>query len=130
MPFIKNESAVSETIGTVLVVALTVIMAALIAAFLFGAFNGVQPTRAIAVTAEQPDATHVFVVYHGGPDQGSLQNLTILWPTGPATLVDFPAVGTTYMNPPTFTPTGGRDHIIVTGIFVNNVKQVVLDTYV
>ena len=64
----KNESAVSETIATILIVALTVIMAALIASYQFGMMNDVSQSRTIPVTTDQPDPTHIVVTYRSGPD--------------------------------------------------------------
>lgn len=128
-----NESAVSESIGVILVVALTVIMAALVAAYMLGMLNGVPQTRTIAVTADQTDSTHVIVTYRGGPDQGSLANLTILWPSGKSQKVDFPKVGDVYTATNFATPlnvTSGKDHIVVSATFVNNMHQVILDTFV
>jgi archaeal type IV pilus assembly protein PilA len=134
MPSHRNENAVSETIATVLVVALTVIMASLIAAYLFGMMNGVPQTYMISVTADQPDSSHAIVTYRGGPDQKILSNLTIFWPDGISSQkIDSPKVGDIYRATnigaiKNVTP--GRDHIIVSATFADKRQQVVLDTYV
>ena len=130
----KNESAVSENIATILIVALTVIMAALIAAYLFGMMSGVSQTRTLAVTASQPDTTHILVTYQGGPDQKILSNLTIHWPDGVTSQrIDFPKVGDSYVATnvgSVANVTSGKDHIVVSATFANNMSQVVLDTFV
>ena len=46
-----SEDAVSPVIGVILMVAITVILAAVIAAFVFGMAGNVSKTRSIAVTA-------------------------------------------------------------------------------
>jgi archaeal type IV pilus assembly protein PilA len=129
----ESESAVSETIGTILIVALTVIMAALIAAYLFGMMSSVPQTRTVAATADQPDPTHILVTYRGGPDQALLANLTIIWPSGVSQRIDLPKVGDVYTATNVAAPynvTPGKDHVVVTAIFANNMSQVILDTFV
>lgn len=130
----NNESAVSEVIGVVLAVALTVILAAIVAAYLFGMLNGIPMTRTIAVTATQIDPSHISVTYRGGPDQAILSNLSIHWPDGVTVQrIDFPNVGEVYTATnigALHNVTAGKDHVVVAGIFANNMSQVVLDTYV
>jgi flagellin-like protein len=46
-----REDAVSPVIGVILMVAITVILAAVIAAFVFGMASGVSKTKAVAATA-------------------------------------------------------------------------------
>ncbi len=68
--FRKNEDAVSPVIGVILMVAITVILAAVIAAFVFG-LGGTQqaaPTSSIIV-ANNPDTTDVDLkIQHKGGD--------------------------------------------------------------
>lgn len=129
----EKESAVSEVIGVILIIGLTVIMAGIIAAYLFGMMNGIGLTRTVAVTVQQTTLSTIEVTYRGGPDQGSLQNLSIIWPSGTRQLVDFPRIGEVYQATNVGVPlnvTSGRDHVVVTGHFPNNMSQVVLDTFV
>ena len=46
----KNEEAVSPVIGVILMVAITVILAAVIAAFVFGMAGNIQKTKVVAAT--------------------------------------------------------------------------------
>jgi hypothetical protein len=129
----ENESAVSEVIGVVLIVAITVILASIIAAYTFGMMSEVPLTRTIAVTATQTDQNMILVTYRGGPDQAILSNLSIIWPDNTHQLVDFPKVGDVYKatnigSTPNATP--GKDHVVVTAIFKNNVQQVALESFV
>ena len=132
-----RESAVSEVISVVLVVALTVILAAIVAAYMFGMIPSLPTSHTVAVTASQVDNNNIVVVYHGGPDQASLSALNVSWPSGKLQNISSPKIGDVYQginvgaNPgPGINVTGGKDRIIVVGVFSNNVKQVVLDTYV
>ena len=131
-----KESAVSEVVGVILVVALTVIMAAIIAAYAFGMLDNTGFTpHILAISAQQATPTLLEVRYMGGPDAKSLQNLSITWPSGAQEFVPFPQIGdvyraTNYGTPLNVTP-GDYDHIIVTGQFLPlGSGQVVLDTRV
>jgi hypothetical protein len=130
-----KESAVSEVVGVILVVALTVIMAGIIGAYAFGLMDahGLTP-HILAVTAQQATPSTIEVRYLGGPDYKSVENLTIVWPSGARQLVDFPKIGdvyraTNYGVPYNVTP-GDYDHVIVVGHFNMGASQVVLDTRV
>lgn len=77
----KNEEAVSPVIGVILMVAITVILAAVIAAFVFGMTGNVQSTKNIAATAKQV-GTDVVITYQGGADQASVEYLIVNWNEG------------------------------------------------
>jgi FlaG/FlaF family flagellin (archaellin) len=125
-----NESAVSEIIGVILVVALTVIMAAIIAAFVFGMVDTMGTPRIISVTVLQTSPSSIAVTYRGGPDQGSLQGLTIIWPDGTQQVVNNPKVGQSWQASGNNVTPLYTDHVVVTARFTNNVDQVVLDTMI
>jgi len=70
MKFEKNEDAVSPVIGVILMVAITVILAAVIAAFVFNMGGGAEkaPTSSIVV-ANNPDSTDPDLkISHKGGD--------------------------------------------------------------
>ena len=46
----KNDEAVSPVIGVILMVAITVILAAVIAAFVFGMSGNISKTKTVAIT--------------------------------------------------------------------------------
>jgi FlaG/FlaF family flagellin (archaellin) len=130
-----KESAVSEVVGVILMVALTVIMAAIIGAYVFGMMDGHGLTpHILAVTAQQATPSTLEVRYMGGPDYKSVENLTITWPSGARQLIDFPKIGDVYRatnyGAPYNATTGPYDHIIVVGHFNMGASQVVLDTRV
>ena len=72
MKFNKNDEAVSPVIGVILMVAITVILAAVIAAFVFGMAGNISKTKVVAGTAQQPDANHIVLTYQGGQDDASI----------------------------------------------------------
>ena len=74
----KKDDAVSPVIGVILMVAITVILAAVIAAFVFGMTGSVSTTKNVAFVAELtgPDGTAVVITNHGGSDLGTLLHLT------------------------------------------------------
>jgi flagellin-like protein len=119
----KNEEAVSPVIGVILMVAITVILAAVIAAFVFGMAGSVAKTKVVAITAQRPSATSVVVTNMGGPDVGTLTGLSV---TGD---VPTTVLGVATGNSVPITVTAGKKHIIVTGTFSDS-SQVLLDTYV
>ena len=136
-----NETAVSPVIGVILMVAITVILAAVIAAFVFGMSGQISKTKIVAVTVQQPDATHISVLYQGGQDAQSFESGTVTVnndkTTDPAVTYDNGdgtnnatfdnQVGAQVTATGTFT---GKNHVIVVGHFTDGTEQVLTDTYV
>ncbi|MEM2086844.1 MAG: type IV pilin N-terminal domain-containing protein [Archaeoglobaceae archaeon] len=63
-----DEKGVSPVIGVILMVAITVILAAVIASFVFGMGSTVQRTYNVAFTAAMVNSSHVAITFQGGPD--------------------------------------------------------------
>jgi archaeal type IV pilus assembly protein PilA len=148
----KNDEAVSPVIGVILMVAITVILAAVIAAFVFGMSGNITKTKVVAVTVQQPDSQYITVTYQGGQDAGSFSYGTVIVTPAEQT----PAITVQYANatPPLYAVAGttngltnsvgstvtakasttigfnGRDHVVATGTFGDGSVQVLLDTYV
>ena len=143
MALVKNDEAVSPVIGTVLMVAVTVILAAVIASFVFGSAVNVQKTKVVAATAQMTTSGDIAITYQGGPDSASLNAITITAPDGlpwhttdsAGTLADS---GTIYAQPDigsvmklyyeTSWPPAGERHVVVVAKFNDGVDQVILDT--
>ena len=127
--FKKGEDAVSPVIGVILMVAITVILAAVIGAFVFGMGSGVQKSYIVAATASQIGNT-ITVTYNGGPDADYVSSLT------PTVTVNNTAAAssgnlTTVGSSVTYTGSDGKtDHVIVVATFTDDSQQVILDTYV
>ena len=76
MKFRENEDAVSPVIGVILMVAITVILAAVIAAFVFGMTGNVQTTKTVSMGSKL-DAGSIVLTVNGGPDLSTLQQITV-----------------------------------------------------
>ena len=131
----KNEEAVSPVIGVILMVAITVILAAVIAAFVFGMAGNVQKTKIVAVTLTRTDGTHVTAVFQGGQDAASTYNVNFSVAGAPVVLYtsggSFNAAGST--SP---VAVGCRTSIVTTtspqqitaiGVFSDGSQQILLD---
>jgi flagellin-like protein len=133
MKFLKREDAVSPVIGVILMVAITVILAAVIAAFVFGMAGSVSKTKSVAAAARQ-SGEYIVVTWEGGQDNTyvSVYNMTLTDSAGAiidcCPVAGFPAVVGNTTQTPGATP--GNDHVIVVGYFTDGTQQVVLDTYV
>jgi archaeal type IV pilus assembly protein PilA len=145
----KNDEAVSPVIGVILMVAITVILAAVIAAFVFGMSGNISKTKVVAVTAQQPDGQTITTTYQGGQDaQSFTSGLVTVTPSATCTgSVTYDNATTTAQTKGYFSNTvgswvtakcsapttggfSGKDHVVVTGTFSDGSNQVMLDTYV
>ena len=125
----KNDDAVSPVIGVILMVAITVILAAVIAAFVFGMAGGISKTKNVAATARQMGTSGIVVTWQGGPDNAAVKSYNV-------TMIDAsPPQGNNL--PPTVGNstqwgygTSNQDHVVVTVAFTDGTQQVILDTYV
>jgi len=129
MKLMKNEEAVSPVIGVILMVAITVILAAVIAAFVFGMAGNISKTKIVAATAAQQGATNVYITYQGGQDAASVTTLSWVIGATQGAAIDTattPVVGWSTLG----AGTSGPDHVVVTAHFTDGSAQVILDTYV
>ena len=132
-----DDKAVSPVIATILMVAITVIMAAIIGAFVFGMGGDLDTPHIVGATATQTNATAVTVTFVGGPDANSVTHMNV-------TVSGTPTSTTGPMNPAdgnggilpvgaTLMCTGAsadNDHVVVVAYFDDGSSQVVLDTHV
>ena len=133
MTFVRTEEeAVSPVIGTVLMVAITVILAAVIAMYVFGIPGHVTKTYIVAATARLDNTGVIFVTYQGGKDDDSLLSLNITAPNGTVSSFANPDVGAVMkLIPPS--PTDwpiGQKHVVVIAAFSEGPNQIILDTFV
>jgi len=151
MKFRENEDAVSPVIGVILMVAITVILAAVIAAFVFGMGSNVQTTKTVAATAQQQGAENIVVTYHGGADASTVVYLRVAVDGLSSSNIYYYAdtagavsSGTVLSAAKTGIPgaipvgtnwkyniaTSGKDHVVVAAHFADGSDQVILDTFV
>lgn len=131
----KNDNAVSPVIGVILMVGITVVLAGIIAMFVYGMSGSLANSntqKLVAVSVQQSASDKITVTYIGGQEAGNLK-----WATINITADDgsFLAVGNlTNVVGNTITATSskliGENHVIVVGYFTDNSAQVISDTYV
>ena len=123
---IENNSAVSPVIGVLLMVAITVILAAVIAVFVFNMAGTIQTGKVVAITMQQPDGTHISLTNMGGQDAGSLVSVNVIGDlkTIPAAKLGA-SVGST--NTYELSAGTGQKHIIAVGLFKDGTEQVLID---
>jgi len=142
----KNDEAVSPVIGVILMVAITVILAAVIAAFVFGMSGNISKTKTVAVTVQKIDSNTISVMNNGGQDASSLTNITVT--TSPAYENCYVGTSTTATNCYAYqvpslavgtvlrivnTTTNAfnvKTQVIAVGTFNDGSTQVLLDTFV
>ena len=149
MKITKNEDAVSPVIGVILMVAITVILAAVIAAFVFGMAGNISKTKVVAATAQKVDANHITITYQGGQDASSYSfgTVTITDSTGAAPGGNFinstsgntaaagnnilsSQVGSYVTGLSTTSQFAQKTHVTVTATFTDGTQQVILDNYI
>jgi len=127
MKFRENEEAVSPVIGVILMVAITVILAAVIAAFVFGMSSNVDTTKTVGVTAALNNTQHLIVTVQGGGDVGVLSKLNMsVNDTYQSKELTNATVGKSFSSDAPIVP---GSHVIVVAHFKDNSQQVVLDKF-
>ena len=91
MKFRENEEAVSPVIGVILMVAITVILAAVIAAFVFGMSENIPENKEVFLTTkmgENATSKIMIVTLQGGKDLPALTSLVYKINEGNETSID------------------------------------------
>ncbi len=134
MKFRENEDAVSPVIGVILMVAITVILAAMVVAFVFGMTGSVESTKLVSMQAKL-NGPNITLTISGGPDLSSLQNLSITQngsPVGYTAATGGLVNGTGNVSGTfkvgdmiSFKNIGGR--LLVVGKWTDGTEQIILD---
>jgi archaeal type IV pilus assembly protein PilA len=126
----KNEEAVSPVIGVILMVAITVILAAVIAAFVFGMAGNIQKTKVVSATLSRANSNNVTVTFQGGQDAGSLQSICWTVNGGNAGLQASPtaATGILQIGSTATITAASNSHVIGVATFSDGSQQVIIDT--
>jgi len=148
MVFNKHEDAVSPVIGTVLMVAITVILAAVIGAFVFGVPQNIQKAKFMGSSIKvDTNGGTVLLSYHGGPDDISLTTIDITAPNGTVWYTSGTdgtlTIKTASSPPPTKPDIGavmklspapdwpaGKKRVLAVGLFNDGVHQIISDSYI
>lgn len=122
----KNEEAVSPVIGVILMVAITVILAAVIAAFVFGMSSNVDTTKTVGVMAALDSNRYLVVTIQGGGDVNELSSLNMSINGAENSNTSTVSVGASFNSTQTINP---GDHVVVVAHFKDGSQQVVLDRF-
>ncbi|MBP2145601.1 flagellin-like protein [Methanofollis sp. W23] len=81
-----HEEAVSPVIGVILMVAITVVLAAVVGMYVMGQADAIPESKSVTMTAEKSivtddskEFTEIKVTVVGGSDLNALQSLTLKW---------------------------------------------------
>ena len=136
----KNDDAVSPVIGVILMVAITVVLAAVIATYAFGMSESIHNMRVVATSVVQ-SGSDIIITYRGGVAHPDLNSLTIIAPDGTSFYTVSPGGALSTTGTPV-TPNVGsvmvlshvgttnKDHVSVIGHFNDGSDQVVSDVFV
>ncbi|MDI6720222.1 MAG: type IV pilin N-terminal domain-containing protein [Methanomicrobiales archaeon] len=129
---IDSEEAVSETVGIILAVAITVMLAAWVAANVYGTAEKTKNTYLVSASAYDDGIGNIVVTYQGGQDHDKLVRLDVWilngenqpdnWTWAP------PEIGVTRKSnvPPTQKP----DRIYIVATFIDGTEILIMDKYV
>jgi flagellin-like protein len=133
----NTENGVSPVIGVIIMVAVTIILAAVIAAFVFSMAGNFSRTKMVTASAYHPDDSTILIVYHGGQDEGLCTKIRatitpvyglestktiepVRGPVGVGSTITFTAMGNTLFS--------GNDRVVVVAGFKDGSEQKILDT--
>jgi hypothetical protein len=108
-------------------ISITVILAAVIAAMIFGTTSDLKKTGVVAVTVKPYNATYVYVVNTGGSDIKDVTNISVS-----GDILTNGEIGINVGSSGVFatTPGTGTKHIVVTGTFTDGKSQVLTDALI
>lgn len=136
----KNEEAVSPVIGVILMVAITVILAAVVAAFVFGMTDNIDPQKEVYATTtktvNEAGQTLLIVTLQGGKDINLIKKVECIIGTNePVTLEGLGETDTAELGKSgriNLDETGylvdGDNHIIIRATFKDDSKKVLVET--
>ena len=128
----RLRSDVRRTLLAYLMVALTCILAAVIAAYVFGMAGTMQTTKIVNINAQKTAPTEIALVNYGGNDVAKLTQIQVKINDEDfnTTASSFHDVGATVEFTSSEGVITGRNHVVVRGKFDDNSVQVLLDTYI
>ncbi|MDD5512049.1 MAG: type IV pilin N-terminal domain-containing protein [Dehalococcoidales bacterium] len=141
----ENEKAVTPIVGTIMLVALTVVLAAIVAAFLFGfAGQSLQTTHIVSATMQRVDTSHVSMTYYVGQDAAALLGMTFTVNDKTNITVTTGSTLVTISGNQVMANSGGtipiglgvtipatnpkKDHIVITGLFSDGSSAIIAES--
>ena len=130
-----DEKGVSPVIGVILMVAATIVVAAVVMGML-GGFSPPKKTYAVGASASRINSSAISITYLGGPDQASVDTKAysyVIISNASGTYVGgrfLPTVGNSTVITGLQSAYAGREHVVVNVTFIDGTTQVILDTYV
>ena len=133
----SSDRAVSPVIATILMVAITVILAALVASIVLGMATNIPKTKILTATVSQTASNTIVITYVGGQDQKSCSGIrwdisdsygstmmTMMGLTSSTSPLEVGEVKTIIGN------FDKRDHVVATAYFMDGTQQVILDSII
>ena len=125
-----DEKGVSPVIGVILMVAATIVIAAVVMGML-GGFTPPKKAYSVAVTASKTPEEKVKLTFIGGPDADIVYNFNVtITSTSSSTNESFTWDANLGDTKESDNPYPDGAHVVVYATFKDGTKQVVLDTYV
>jgi len=132
----QNENAVSPVIAVILMVGITVIIAAIVAAFVFGMSKDIPDQKIVTATVSHVDSSHVIVTYQGGPDADVCTGVRWMVTRADGSFLSSAMMGSTSSSV-THLATGktktfavnwaGKKRVLATAYFSDDTQQIILD---
>jgi len=121
----KNEDAVSPVIGVILMVAVTVILAAIIAAFVFNMAGSMQSAKTVGMTLTQNATGYGVGTITGGPDLKSLYQVNVSINGAETSFIPAGSILVGNYNTTTTSVTGKRVQLI--GYYTDGSTAIMID---
>ena len=121
----KNEDAVSPVIGVILMVAVTVILAAIIAAFVFNMAGNIQSSKTVGMTLTQNASGYGVATITGGPDLKSLYQVNVSINGVQTVFIPAGSIGVGKYNTTTSSVSGQRVQLI--GYYTDGSTAIIID---
>jgi len=122
-----DEKGVSPVIGVILMVAATIVIAAVVMGML-GGFGPPKKLYAVTASASENATGYIYIVYNGGPDSYMVKYINISVDGTVIANISSPKVGSTTGHKGT--PGPNNNHVVVSTTFKDDATQVILDTWV
>jgi FlaG/FlaF family flagellin (archaellin) len=126
----EHEDAVSPTVATVLMVAVTMILAALVASFSLGTLGGTPDNGIVGAKAVRTDDGAIQVTYVGGDGHDAVDHLNWTIDGTEQTARLDATVGASASNATVSIDPGKRHRVMVMATYSDRSSQVVLDAVV